>query len=76
MFGALALVASIIVGILAIPFMTTATLGVGCMSGACFLGILARLFQADAQNGNLLKKQDEVIKTLQMLLETSKRMNK
>ena len=74
-FAVVALIAAVVVGLIAIPFMTQATLGVGCMAGACLIGILARLFQADAHHSKLEKKQDEVIEMLRKLAEASKPSN-
>jgi hypothetical protein len=67
LFAGLMLIASIFVGLLAIPFMTQATLGVGCMAGACLLGILARLFQADGHHSKSCKNHKEVMEALQKL---------
>ena len=64
LFAALALLGSIGVGLIAVTLMTQATFGVGCMAGACLLGILARIFQADCHANKLTKEHKEIMEAI------------
>lgn len=47
--------------------MTTATLGVGLICAACFLGILARLWQATNTEELFLTRSQKIIEELEAL---------
>jgi hypothetical protein len=46
------IVTSAAVAVLAIGYLTQITLGVGIMAGACYLGIVARIVQAEIHSGD------------------------
>lgn len=49
----LLVVLAVLAGILGVSRLSEATLGVGILAGACLLGILARVAQADEQHNKL-----------------------